>query len=204
MQSVLLCCYSCFKQGQQKPFPICIRYFDHTKVIENKLLGVVERADETAMLLEKLEAFHLNPKYISAYSADNANVNSGKYYSVFQLLRASNADIVKANCANHILHNAMKYACDSFEVDTENIVLKTFNFFSVSAKRRKNLESFFDFVELDWSELVCHVPTRWLSLTPAVKRLLQNWPALKSYRQRLMITPNFSPEYFKVRIQIQK
>jgi hypothetical protein len=99
------------------------------------LLGVVERADETAisiseMLLEKLEAFHLNPKYISAYSADNENVNFGKYDSVFQLLRASNADIVKANCANHILHNAMKYACNSFEVDIENIVLKTYKFFS--------------------------------------------------------------------------
>jgi hypothetical protein len=38
----------------------------------------------------------------------------------------------------------MKYACDSFEVlDMENIVLKTCNCFSVSAKIRRNLESFF-------------------------------------------------------------
>jgi hypothetical protein len=86
-----------------------------------------------------LRLFTLNPKYISAYTAHNANVNFGKYHSVFQLLRASNADIVKANCAKHILHNAMKYACDSFEVHIENIVLKTYNSFSVSAKR-KNLE----------------------------------------------------------------
>jgi hypothetical protein len=88
-------------KGNRRLFPIRIRYFDPTKCIENKLLGVVERTDETAislyeMLLEKLEAFHLNPKYISAYSADNVNVNFGKYHSVFQLLRASNAHIVSS------------------------------------------------------------------------------------------------------------
>jgi hypothetical protein len=85
-------------KGSRKLFSIRIRYFDPNKSIENNLLIVVERADETAisiseMLLEKLKAFHLNPKYISVYSADTANVNFGKYHSVFELLRASNADI---------------------------------------------------------------------------------------------------------------
>jgi hypothetical protein len=81
-------------------FPYAFRYFDPTKGMENKLLGVAEGADETAisiseMLLEKLEAFHLNPKYSSVYSADNANVNFGKYHSVFQLLGPSNPILLK-------------------------------------------------------------------------------------------------------------
>ena len=52
-------------------------------------------------------------------------------------------------------------------------------------------------MELDWSELVCHVPTRWLSLTPAVKRLLQNRPALKSYIQTIDDCPRFSSRLFQ-------
>jgi hypothetical protein len=51
-------------------------------------------------------------------------------------------------------------------------------------------------VELDWSELVRHVSTRWLSLTPVVKRLLQNWPALKSYFQSIDDCPKFFSKLF--------
>ena len=36
-------------KGNRKMFPICIRYFDPCKGIENKLLSVIERVDETAI-----------------------------------------------------------------------------------------------------------------------------------------------------------
>lgn len=189
-------------RGNRKLFPICVRYFDPSKGIENKILNFVEKADEIAnsissLLLESLKELHLNQKHISAFSADNANVNFGKHHSVFKLLKLKNENMVKANCSNHVLHNATKYATDRLDVDIENIVLKIFNHFSVSAKRRDELKSFFDFVDLEWSEIVRHVPTRWLSLTPAVKRLLQNWPAIKSYFQSIDDCPKFFSKIFQ-------
>lgn len=70
------------------------------------------------------------------HNADNSDVNFAKQHTVVQLLRSSKVDIVTANCANHILHNAMKYACDTF-LDTENIVLKTYIFFLYEPKEGK-------------------------------------------------------------------
>jgi hypothetical protein len=48
---------------------------------------------------------------------------------------------------------------------------------SLSARRREELKSFFDFVDAKWSEIVFH----WLSLTSAVDGLIQNWLPIKSY-----------------------
>lgn len=64
-------------------FPICIRYVDPSKAIENKLVSVVERADETSC--------------------------------------------------------------------------------------RKEVQSIFEVVVPEWSEIIYHVSTKWLSLTPVTK-----------------------------------
>ena len=157
----------------RKIFPVCIQYFDPCKGIEHKLLNFIEQAEESAdciykLLSENLKSHSLYIKNVSAYSADNANVNFGKRHSVYELLKADNSNIIKANCSNHVLHNAIKYAIDRLDIDVENIVLKVYNHFSVSAKRREELKNFFEFVHLEWSEIIRHAPTRWLSLGPAI------------------------------------
>ena len=70
-------------------------------------------------------------------------------------------------------------------MDIETIVLKIYSHFSVSASRREELRSFFAFVVIEWREIFRHVCTRWLSLHPAVTRLLETWPALTSYFRSL-------------------
>ena len=118
---------------------------------------------------------------IAAYCGDNASVNYGRHHSVFQLLKKENNDILPANCPAHILHNCAKRAIDALSIDVESFVLKVYNHFSSSAKRTAVLKEFFSFVDLEWQPLFRHVPTRWLTLFPAIDRLLQCWPALKSY-----------------------
>lgn len=132
-----------------------------------------------------MDNYQLDIKNITAYAADNANVNYGKHHSVYKLLCSSNDGILKANCPAHITHNACKYACDKLAVDIETIVLKIYSHFSVSAGRREELRSFFEFVDIEWREILRHVSTRWLSLHPAVTRLLESWPALTSYFRSL-------------------
>ena len=75
----------------------------------------------------------------------------------------------------------MKHALDQLTVDVENVVLKVYAFFSTSAKRRESLKEFCRFYDVEFQEILQHVTTRWLSLNPAITRLMQTWIALKSY-----------------------
>ena len=59
--------------------------------------------------------------------------------------------------------------------------MKVFSEFSAFAKRTAKLKEIFDFPHLEYKSILRHVPTRWLSLLPALDRLLLNWPALKEY-----------------------
>ena len=77
---------------------------------------------------------------MSAYTADNARVNYGKHKSVYQKLKLAQNDINSANCLAHVLHNASKFAAAKMDIDVENIVLKIYSHFSISASRTAQLK----------------------------------------------------------------
>ncbi|CAM4598668.1 unnamed protein product [Leuciscus chuanchicus] len=87
----------------------------------------------------------------------------------------------QGNCHAHIVHNTVKHALDQLSVDVENVVLKVYGHFSTSAKRRESLKDFCNFCDVEFREILRHVTTRWLSLNPAISRLMQSWTALRSY-----------------------
>ena len=81
----------------------------------------------------------------------------------------------------HILNNAFWHAIDSLDVDVESIVLMIYSHFSNSAVHTKELKELFSFVDVEQQAFLKHVSTRWLSLRPAVDRLISSWPAVISY-----------------------
>uniref|UniRef100_H3A0B7 DUF4371 domain-containing protein n=1 Tax=Latimeria chalumnae TaxID=7897 RepID=H3A0B7_LATCH len=177
-------------KGNRKMFPMCLRYFTISDGVQCKLLDFYEDSDESASGIHRavknyLEKHQLSINCITAYSADNALVNYGKHNSVYQLLCAENDRILKANCPAHVAHNTCKHASDQLSVDIDMTVLKIYSHFSVSAKHREKLRNFFEFVEIEWKEVLRHVSTRWLSLNPAVDQLLRNWPAITAYFKSL-------------------
>ncbi|XP_026036658.1 uncharacterized protein LOC113029842 [Astatotilapia calliptera] len=48
-------------------------------------------------------------------------------------------------------------------------------------QQRESLKEFCEFCDVEFHDILRHVVTRWLSLNPAITRLLQNWDPLKSY-----------------------
>ena len=74
-------------KGNRKMFPVCVRYFCVSDVLHCKLLDFYEDSDETAngihhTLMNCLEKYELDIRHITAYAADNANINFGKHHSI--------------------------------------------------------------------------------------------------------------------------
>ncbi|XP_050776320.1 uncharacterized protein LOC127032781 isoform X4 [Gopherus flavomarginatus] len=175
-------------KGNTKLFPVAVHYFNKDKGSCTCIIDFLEDADETSEAIANnlqscLQNAGLIHNKIVAYGVDNASVNFGKHKSVLvrlkQMLDLPN--LVPGHCSTHIVHNTVKHGLKMLSYDVENLVIKVFSEFSSCAKNISELKEFLDFMETEYSEILCHVPTRFLTLFTAVDRLLKNWPALKSY-----------------------
>jgi hypothetical protein len=99
------------------------------------------------------------------------------------------------------LHNTAKHDLLKLPLDVENLISKVYNHFCISAKRLKELKSCYEFTENEYSKILKHVFTRWLSLFAAIDRLIINLEAVKLYisgiddHQNDEIISNFFIEY---------
>ena len=67
-------------KGNRKMFPLAVQFFTPEKGIVKKLIDFVENADESAegianSIQSSLDKMGLTLDHVSAFSADNANVN---------------------------------------------------------------------------------------------------------------------------------
>lgn len=173
-------------KGNIKTFPLIVTYFTKTNGVQNKLLKFYDLPTETskdiaASIVSHIEEFGLRPQDIVSYCADNANVNFGCHQSVFTELKKFNNNLLNIGCLCHILHNAVRKASGKFIFDIELIIIKCFNEFSSHTKRKQSLLLLYQFCDMEYQELLRHVPTRWLSLLPAVNRLYKCFEPIKCY-----------------------
>lgn len=186
-------CCDASNRRNRKLFPVVLTYFTPNGR-KTALVDFYEDAYENAAsIFDRLQSSLFNNgldiRNVSCYSADNASVNFGKNSSVYTRFKAESCRIVKANCYAICLHNATRFSFEQIGVDIESLVLRVYGHFSVSAKRRAKLQEFCNFVDCEFSEILRHVSTRWLSLRPAIERLLKIYPAIVSYFRSLRDCP---------------
>ena len=82
-------------------------------------------------------------------------------------------------------------------VDLQVIVMKVFNHFSIYTVRVSNLKSFCQYVDVEFKNLLSHSKTRWLSLLPALERILDMFEPLKAYFLSLDNAPTILTKFFQ-------
>ena len=177
--------------GNIKMLPIVVRYFDPVKGVVNKKLATVSIPNEQSETIFKeivkvIREESLLDKVV-AYAADNTNLNFGGVErnggnNVWRKLqRELNRKIIGNGCMAHIAHNASGAGCEILEVDIEAIVVKIhkhFRIFTVPTEQFKNLCQDIDQVFMPTKS---HSGTRFLTLEPAVKRIIEMFEPLKQY-----------------------
>ncbi|XP_042311019.1 uncharacterized protein LOC121924036 [Sceloporus undulatus] len=194
-----------------KMFPILIQFFDYkaggiqSRVIELKTIPNETSDAISSYISDTLRHLDIADKCV-AFAGDNTNTNMGGFKraesnSVFtKLKKCVNKNVVGIDCPAHILHNTIQHGADSLGVDLECIVIKLYNYFSIYTVRTEQLKEYCEFVDTDYKQLLSHTHTRWLSLFPAIYRILEMYEALQSYFLSLPSPPKILKDFFSARM----
>lgn len=176
----------------EKLFPLLIQYFSETDGMQLKLMKLDSLENETSetivsFCINTLNNLNISLEKLIAYSADNTNTNfggrerHGTNNVHFKLKSKLSKDIEGIGCPAHILHNTASTSADVLSVDVESVVLKIYKYFSIFTVRNERLKSFCEAADVIYANLQSHSRTRWLSLLPAIERILKLWLPLKDF-----------------------
>lgn len=122
-----------------------------------------------------------------ALCADNTNTNFGGVKrrgqnNVWRRMQASlGKEIIGIGCGAHIVHNCLQTAVDCLPFDIESFAVKVYKYFHIYTVRTEELKDFCEFAGVEYAKLLEHGNTRFLSLGPAIDRILKIFGGLKSY-----------------------
>lgn len=181
----------CSNHGNIKICPILARFFTPTNGIQVKILECMQLPGEKSDIISKyiqdtMETYNIKDKLL-AICADNTNCNfggaaRGGRNNVFYKIQAANSNILLGvNCAAHVLNNCIQTAAECLPIDIEVIVVKIYSYFYIYTVRVEQFKEICDNVDVDYRKLLGHSKTRWLTLKPAIERVLKLFKALKEY-----------------------
>ena len=167
--------------GLEKMFPITVRIFDinfsrvMTKFFDINLLTGREASTAETMFNSvnaQLTKHGIPWDYCIGIGLDNTNANIGEHNSIKSRARNKNKNIVIAGCPYHIIHNASQKGSVEFSeqtnFDVEDHCVDLYYWFDKSAKRKNILNEYFQFCDMDYSNVIKLISTRWLCLELAL------------------------------------
>jgi len=174
-------------QGDNKSMAVLVRVYDQTiQRVSTKFLGLPTCNIATAENLFQA----INQVFVTrdiqwsnciGYSSDNCNVMTGKKNSVLSRVREQNPNVFDLGCVCHLANLCVQAAVKTLPLPVEDLLIDIYFHFFHSSKRKELYKEYQIFTETDPLKIIKHCTTRWLSLDNCISRLLQQWPALKSY-----------------------
>lgn len=171
-----------------KMFPVVIRYFLPTVGVRVKVINFSQEEGEKAetifaLLRKTIDEHNLLDKVV-AFCGDNApvnfgNVNRGGQVNVFARLKKIKPNIVGIGCAAHIVHNALRNACDGLDIEVESVVVKIFTHFYIYTTRVEALKLICETTQEDYDQLLGYSKTRFLALRAAIDKIIKIFTPLK-------------------------
>ncbi|KAG0727846.1 hypothetical protein GWK47_033760 [Chionoecetes opilio] len=124
---------------------------------------------------------------VVAFSADNTNTNfgglnrAGRVNVHTKVKDSLQREVIGLGCPAHIIHNTARTALDMVPFDVEYLLTKIFGYFHIFTVHVERLKTFCDFVGQEYYNILGHCNVRWLSMLPALERVLQMYAPLKSF-----------------------
>ncbi|XP_077542137.1 uncharacterized protein LOC144154903 [Haemaphysalis longicornis] len=160
---------------------VLVRYFsDRQKRVVVEHLQSFQLGSATADILLNAvkEAVQDLPRdNLLCFYSDGPNVMKSLKRRLKEDISPALLDI--GECSLHKVHNAFGHALAAFGSDVEAALVDTYCFFKNSASRSERLKASQIALNLPENVFLRHVSSRWLTLGPALDRLIQQLPAVK-------------------------
>lgn len=134
---------------------------------------------------EIIEFFNVNSipykNNLIGFASDGAATMFGSRHSVKTLLENEIPDIFVFKCVCHSLMLCASYAAEKIPDHVEDLVRDVYTYMKLSFKRQSKFQEFQVFCENKPHKLLQPCQTRWLSLHSCIRRVLEQYNALKLY-----------------------
>jgi hypothetical protein len=134
-------------------------------------------------LLRAIDNANLLKKNLVAVASDGPNVNKKVWKLINEEVKTVRGvglvDI--GTCSLHIVHNAFLKGLDKLGEKSSELVLLVYHFFDGWPSRWEDFEEIQGKKKVPKHRFIKHASTRWLTILPALLRLLEQWDALKEY-----------------------
>lgn len=187
--------------GGVKSLAMVVKIFDKNYCVKDEFLGLLPIADATAnSLYRTVVDFFLTYQIpyktnLIGFASDGANAMMGSKHSLKVLLVNDIPNLYFIKCVPHSLALCASYACLQLPRTPEDLVRDLHNYFHQSYKREIELKEFQEFAQCQPHKLLYASQTRWLSLLSVVRRVLEQFNALKLY---------FQSQYLNDHIQVSE
>ena len=110
---------------------------------------------------------------------DGPNVNKTIFRKMNELIKHDHPDFAGlvdlGSCTIHIVHNAFGKGMQQFGKEIEQLCMDLHSLFKYSAARRDDLKELQYEMDLEMHNFQQHTEVCWLSIGPAIKRVLEQW-----------------------------
>lgn len=172
-----------------KNLAIIARFTECNLEVHDNFLALIPVADATASNIYQIivNFFQTNQvdykSQLIGFSADGANTMTGSNHSVQTLLKNDIPHLAVLKCICHSLALCASNACLRLPRVCEDLLRDIHTYFQYSFKRKKEYEEFQHFVEVRPHKMLYNSQTRWLSLLQVVRRVIEQYDALRLYFQ---------------------
>ena len=151
------------------------------------LINVYDQANDVvgSIIINTLNHYNIPHDNLVGFAADTTSNMFGDHNSVVSRLRHHFPSMTIIKCICHSIHLCGSEAAKTLPKITEDLIRNIYYFFSHSAKRHFEFQMFSEFIENEPQMMLHPSQTRWLSLYNAVKRLLEQWHALKVFFNKI-------------------
>jgi len=176
------------RKSSIKHLEIVVRILDQENyIVRDQFASLTEISDASAQsVYDAILNFFQNNSVpykdnLIGYASDGANTMFGKHHSVKTLLEKDVEDLFVLKCVCHSLALCASYACTKLPNDVEQLIKEIYTYMKYSFKRQSQFSEFQIFVDTKPHKMLQPSQTQWLSLHSCVKRVLEQYKALKLY-----------------------